>query len=96
MRHMSGSDEIVTYHHVATMVPSSTATPRRSSPASAPCTTGCRPRAGKFYESLAIQPTAWCGRRRLEVRRHHDWMIAVKLGNMEELFAPELPAGKGH
>ena len=94
MRHMVGSDEIVTYHHVASMAPvvdgdSAVVTARVRA-----MHYGVGPRAGKFYESLGIQPTrlvrtpdGW----RIE---HHEWQIAVMLGDREELFAPEIAAGK--
>ena len=53
-------------------------------------------RTGKFYESLGIQPTRLVRTAEGWRIKHHDWVIAVKLGNMEELFAPELTAGKRH
>ena len=58
MRHMSGSSEIITYHHVASMTPvvdGDSAEVVCARPRDAPWR---RPRAGKFYESLGIQPTA--------------------------------------
>jgi len=28
--------------------------------------------------------------------RHHEWNIVVKLGSLEDLFAPEIAAGRKH
>ena len=95
-RHMVGSDEIVTYHHVASMAPVVDGDSAEVVARVRAMHYGVGPRAGKFYESLGIQPTrlvrtpaGW----RIE---HHDWIISVKLGNMEELFAPEIAAGRRH
>jgi hypothetical protein len=96
MRHMSGSDEIVTYHHVAAMAPVVDGDTAEVSVHVRAMHHGVGPRAGKFYESLAVQPT-----RLVRVPEgwriaHHEWVIAVKLGSMEDLFAPEIAAGKRH
>jgi hypothetical protein len=57
---------------------------------------GVGPRAGKFYESLGVQPTTLV--RTTEGWRisHHDWNIVIKLGSLEDLFAPEIDAGRKH
>jgi SnoaL-like domain len=96
MRHMSGSSEIVTYHHVSSMSPTVDGDSAEVVVRVRAMHHGVGRRAGKFYESLGIQPTRLV--RTVEGWRikHHDWVIAVKLGNMEELFAPELAAGKRH
>ncbi|HXY93609.1 MAG TPA: nuclear transport factor 2 family protein [Acidimicrobiia bacterium] len=95
-QHMVGSDEIVTYHHVAAMTPVIDGDTAEVTARVRAMHYGVGPRAGKFYESLGVQPTrlvrtpdGW----RIE---HHDWLITVKLGSMEELFAPEIAAGKRH
>jgi hypothetical protein len=95
-QHMVGSDEIVTFHHVASMAPDVHGDTADVTVRVRAMHYGLGPRAGKFYESLAIQPTrlvrtpdGW----RIE---HHDWLISVKLGSMEELFEPEISAGKRH
>jgi hypothetical protein len=96
MRHMSGSEEIVTYHHVSAMTP---VIDRDSAEVVARIRAmhyGVGPRAGKFYESLGVQPTRLVRTPEGWRIKHHDWVIAVKLGSMEELFAPELAAGKRH
>jgi hypothetical protein len=95
-RHMIGSEEIVTFHHVAGLSPvvdgdhaSVTARVRAMH-------YGLGPRQGLFYESLAVQPTelvrtpdGW----RISA---HEWQILVRLGDLGELFAPELAAGRKH
>ena len=94
MRHMIGSDEIVTYHHVASMAPVVDGDTADVVVRVRAMHHGVGPRAGKFYESLGIQPTRLV--RTTEGWRisHHEWQIAVMLGDREELFAPEIAAGK--
>jgi len=94
MRHMIGSDEIVTYHHVASMAPVVDGDTADVVVRVRAMHQGVGPRAGKFYESLGIQPTRLV--RTTEGWRisHHEWQIAVMLGDREELFAPEIAAGK--
>ena len=70
MQHMVGGDEVVTFHHVASMAPvidGDTATVEVRVRA---MHNGIGPRAGKFYESLAVQPT------RL-VRTPEGWRISA-------------------
>ena len=96
MRHMSGSDEIVTYHHVAAMTPVVDGDRAEVVARVRAMHHGVGPRDGKFYESLGIQPTSLVRTQSGWRIKHHDWVIAVKLGSMEELFAPEIAAGKRH
>jgi len=96
MRHMVGSQEIVTYHHVAAMTPVIDGDDAEVVARARAMHYGVGPRAGKFYESLGIQPTRLVRTPKGWRIKHHDWVIAVKLGSMEELFAPELAAGKRH
>jgi hypothetical protein len=96
MRHMSGSDEIVTYHHVAAMTPVVDGDHAEVVARVRAMHHGVGPREGKFYESLGIQPTSLVRTSEGWRIKHHDWIIAVKLGHMEELFAPEIAAGKRH
>lgn len=95
-RHMVGSDEVVTFHHVATMTPVIDGDTAEVAVRVRAMHYGMGPRDGKFYESLAVQPTRL--RRTPEGWRisHHDWNIVAKLGSMPELFAPEIAAGKRH
>jgi SnoaL-like protein len=96
MRHMSGSDEIVTYHHVAAMTPVIDGDRAEVVARVRAMHHGVGAREGKFYESLGIQPTSLVRTPDGWRIKHHDWVIAVKLGSMEELFAPEIAAGKRH
>jgi len=96
MRHMSGSDEIVTYHHVAAMTPVVDGDRAEVVAHVRAMHHGVGPRDGKFYESLATQPTVLVRTPAGWRIKHHDWVIAVKLGSMEDLFAPEIAAGKQH
>jgi hypothetical protein len=95
-RHMVGSDEIVTYHHVASMAPVVDGDTAEVTARVRAMHYGVGPRAGKFYESLGVQPTRLVRTPEGWRIRHHDWLISVKLGSMEELFAPEIAAGKRH
>jgi hypothetical protein len=96
MQHMSGSAEIVTYHHVASMAPVINGDEAEVTVRVRAMHHGVGPREGKFYESLGIQPTRLVRTPDGWRIKHHDWNIAVKLGSMEDLFAPELAAGKRH
>jgi hypothetical protein len=96
MQHMSGSTEIVTYHHVASMAPVVNGDEAEVVVRVRAMHHGVGPREGKFYESLGIQPTRLVRTPEGWRIKHHDWNIAVKLGSMEDLFAPELAAGKRH
>lgn len=96
MRHMVGSDEIVTYHHVASMAPVIDGDTAHVEVRARAMHYGVGPRTGSFYESLGIQPTRLVRTPEGWRISHHDWLIAVKLGSMEELFAPEIAAGKRH
>ena len=95
-RHMVGSDEIVTYHHVATMAPAVDGDTAEVTARVRAMHYGVGPRAGKFYESLGVQPTRLVRTPEGWRIQHHDWLISVKLGSMEELFAPEIAAGRRH
>ena len=95
-RHMVGSDEVVTFHHVASMTP---VVHRDTAEVKARVRAmhyGLGPRAGKFYESLAVQPTELVRTPAGWRISHHEWVIVAKFGSMEDLFAPELAAGAKH
>jgi SnoaL-like domain len=96
LQHMVGSDEIRTFHHVASMTPVIDGDTAEVTVRVRAMHSGVGPREGKFYESLATQPTRLVRTPRGWRIKHHEWVIAVKLGSMEELFAPELAAGKRH
>ena len=95
-QHMIGSDDIVTYHHVASMAPVVDGDTADVTVRVRAMHYGLGPRAGKFYESLGVQPTRLVRTPEGWRIKHHDWQIVVKLGSMEDLFAPELAAGKRH
>ena len=94
MRHMVGSDEIVTFHHVASMAPVVDGDTADVVVRVRAMHHGVGPRAGKFYESLGVQPTRLVRTPEGWRISHHEWQIAVMLGDREELFAPEIAAGK--
>ena len=95
MQHMVGSDEIVTYHHVASMAPVIDGDTAKVDVRVRAMHHGVGPRTGQFYESLVVQPTHLVRTPEGWRCNHHDWVIVVKLGSMEELFAPELAARAG-
>jgi SnoaL-like domain len=94
MQHMIGSDEIVTYHHPASMAPVVDGDRAEVTVRVRAMHYGTGPRAGQFYESLGVQPTRLVRTRAGWRIAHHEWQIVVKLGDREELFAPEIAAGK--
>jgi hypothetical protein len=96
MRHMSGSQEVVTFHHVASMTPVVHGDDAEVTARVRAMHYGTGPRSGKFYESLALQPTRLVRTPAGWRIKHHDWVISAKFGSVEELFAPELAAGKQH
>ncbi len=57
MQHMIGSDEIVTYHHVASMAPVVDGDRADVTVRVRAMHHGVGSRAGQFYESLGVQPT---------------------------------------
>ena len=91
-RHMVGSDEVVTFHHVASMTPVVVGDTAHVDARVRAMHHGLGPRAGKYYESLAVQPTDLVRTADGWRISHHEWHITVKLGSMEDLFAPELAA----
>jgi ketosteroid isomerase-like protein len=91
-RHMIGGDEVVTFHHVAAMTPVVTGDTAEVTARVRAMHYGVGPRAGKFYESLATQPTQLVRTSDGWRISHHEWVIVAKFGSMEDLFAPELAA----
>jgi hypothetical protein len=96
MRHMVGSDEVVTHHHVAAMVPAVDGDTAEVTARARAMHYGVGPREGRFYESLGVQPTRLVRTPAGWRISHHDWVITAKLGSLDELFAPEIAAGKKH
>ena len=95
-RNMVGGDEVVTFHHVASMTPVVLGDTAEVKVRVRAMHYGVGPRAGKFYESLAVQPTELVRTPAGWRVSHHEWMIVAKLGSMEDLFAPELAARAAH
>jgi ketosteroid isomerase-like protein len=95
-KHMIGGDEVVTHHTVASMRPVVDGDTAEVSARVRAMHYGLGPRAGKFYESMAVQPTRLVRTPDGWRISHHEWVIVAKLGSMEELFAPELAAGARH
>jgi ketosteroid isomerase-like protein len=95
-KHMIGSDEIVTFHHVAVMTPVIIGDTADVTARARAMHWGLGAREGKFYESMGVQPTKL--RRTPDGWRisWHQWQIVVKQGSMEDLFAPEIAAGRKH
>jgi ketosteroid isomerase-like protein len=96
MRHMIGSDEVVTYHHVASMAPTVDGDTAEVTARARAMHYGVGPRDGRFYESLGVQPTRLVRTPDGWRISHHDWVVTAKLGDMAELFAPEIAAGTRH
>ena len=96
IQHMIANDEVVTFHHVSSMAPRIDGDTAEVNARVRAMHSGVGPRAGKFYESLAFQPTRLVRTSEGWRISHHDWLIQVKLGSMEELFAPELAARAKH
>jgi SnoaL-like protein len=95
-RHMVGNDEVVTFHHVAAMTPVVDGDTAEVTARVRAMHYGLGPRQGRFYESLGLQPTRLVRTPEGWRIAHHEWEAVVKLGSMEDLFAPELAAGKRH
>jgi hypothetical protein len=95
-RHMIGSDEIVTFHHVAAMAPVVDGDTAEVTARVRAMHHGRGSRDGAFYESFGIQPTTLVRTPEGWRISHHEWQIAVKQGDMQALFAPEIAAGKKH
>ena len=95
-QHMIGGDEVVTFHHVAAMTPVITGDTAAVTARVRAMHYGRGPREGKFYESLARQPTELVRTPDGWRISHHEWVIVAKFGSMEDLFAPELAAGAKH
>lgn len=95
-RHMVGSDQIVTFHQVFVMTPVVDGDTAEVTARVRAMHYGLGPRAGQFYESMAVQPTKLVRTPDGWRVAHHEWNIVVKLGDMAELFAPEIAAGRKH
>lgn len=95
-QHMIGSDEVVTFHHVAVMSPVIDGDTAEVTARVRAMHYGLGSRQGQWYESLAVQPTTLVRTPDGWRISEHQWNVMVKLGDMDELFAPELAAGRKH
>ena len=95
-RQMIGGDEVVTFHHVASMTPEVHGDTAEVTARVRAMHYGVGPREGKFYESLATQPTQLVRTPNGWRISHHEWVIVAKFGSMEDLFAPEIAARAKH
>jgi ketosteroid isomerase-like protein len=85
-RSMLGTDEIVTYHHVASFTPVVDGDTAEVPVRVRAMHNGVGPRDGRFWESLAIQNTH-LGRTPAGWRcRGYEWQVLVGLGSLD-LFA---------
>lgn len=91
-RAYEASDDIVLYDHVGSFTPVVHGDTAEANVRVRSMHYGIGPRQGKFYESLAFMsvqlvrtPDGWRF-------RHYDWRIAVRLGDLAELYEPELKA----
>jgi hypothetical protein len=89
-RSFEDSDDIVLYDHPGSFTPVIHGDTAEADVKVRSMHYGVGPRAGKFYESLAIMsvrlvrtPDGWRF-------NHYDWRIAVRLGSLGDLYAPEL------
>lgn len=96
LQHMVGTDEVQTFHHVAAMAPTISGDTAQVTVRARAMHYGAGPRAGKWYESLATQPTELVRTTDGWRIKHHEWQIKAKFGDLEDLFAPELAAGRRH
>jgi hypothetical protein len=92
MQNMIETDEIVTYHHVTSSTPVIHDDTAEVTVRVRAMHHGVGRRSGTFYESLAVQPTRLVRQQDGWRIQHRDWLIQVKLGSLDELFAPELAA----
>jgi ketosteroid isomerase-like protein len=80
---MLGTDDIVTYHHVASFTPKIDGDTAEAAVRIRAMHNGVGPRAGRFWESLAVQythlvrtPDGWrC--------RGYEWKVVVGLGSLD-------------
>lgn len=83
MRLMLGTEEIVTYHHVASFTPAIEGNHAEAAIRLRAMHHGVGSRAGRFWESLAVQTSHLV---RTDVRwrcRGFEWRVVVGLGSME-------------
>ena len=90
-RSMLGTDEIVTYHHVASFTPNIDGDTAEAAVRVRAMHNGVGPRAGRFWESLAIQNTHLVRTADGWRCRGYEWRVVVGLGSLD-LFDGLRPA----
>ncbi len=89
-RNFEDSDEILLFDHVGSFAPVIRGDTAEADVRVRSMHYGVGPRDGKFYESLAVM-SVWLERTPGGWRlKHYDWRVVVKLGDLGELYAPEL------
>jgi hypothetical protein len=89
-RSYEDSDEIVLYDHAGSFTPIIHGDTAEVDVRVRSMHHGVGPREGKFYESLAVMPIRLARTPDGWRFTHYDWLISVRLGNLGELYAPEL------
>src|SRR5262249_29901218 len=91
-RQMLGTDEIVTYHHVASFTPMIEGDKAEANVRIRAMHNGVGPRAGRFWESLAIQDTHLVRTADGWRCNGYEWRVIVGLGSLD-LFEGLWPQG---
>jgi hypothetical protein len=89
-RSFEDSDEILLYDHVGSFTPVIHGDTAEADVRGRSMHYGVGPRDGKFYESLAVMSVGLSRRPEGWRLKHYDWRIVVRLGDLGELYAPEL------
>jgi ketosteroid isomerase-like protein len=83
MRRMLDTDEIVTYHHVAAFTPVVDGDEAEAAVRVRAMHNGVGPRAGRFWESLAVQTTHFVRTADGWRCRGFEWRVVVGLGSLD-------------
>ena len=83
MRLMLGTDEIVTFHHVASFTPSISGDVAEAVVRIRAMHNGVGPRAGRFWESLALQDTHLVRTPEGWRCNGYEWKVVVGLGSLD-------------
>jgi ketosteroid isomerase-like protein len=80
---MLGTDDIVTYHHVAAFTPKIAGDTAEAAVRIRAMHNGVGPRAGRFWESLAVQNTDFVRTPEGWRCRGYEWKVIVGLGSLD-------------
>jgi hypothetical protein len=89
-RSFEESDDVVLYDHVGSFTPVIHGDTAEADVRVRSMHNGIGPREGKFYESLAVMSVTLVRTPHGWRFKHYDWRIVVRLGNLAELYEPEL------